>query len=64
MEFAWLILGGMATKKDVPLPETRILDHPNSLSLYERESRAAEAKLAAEKKKTKRESAKRSSRNK
>ena len=39
----------MAKKKAVPLPSTRVLDHPASLSLYERESLAAEAKLAAEK---------------
>jgi len=32
------------------LPCTRVLDYPDNMSDYERESRAAEAKLAAEKK--------------
>jgi hypothetical protein len=41
----------MARKKaGRPLPCTNILDYPVSMSDYERESRAAEAKLAAEKK--------------
>jgi hypothetical protein len=40
----------MAKKKAVRLPATSVLDYPSSLSLYERESLAAEAKLDAEKK--------------
>jgi hypothetical protein len=40
----------MAKKKAVHAPSPNILDYPDSLSLYERESLAAEAKLAAERK--------------
>ena len=41
----------MAARKVVPPHSTSILDYPASLSNYERESLAAEAKLAAKKKK-------------
>jgi hypothetical protein len=37
-------------KKAVQPPSPNILDYPDSMSLYERESLAAEAKLAAERK--------------
>jgi hypothetical protein len=48
------------TKRKADLTnDTRVLDYPSSLSLYERESRAAEAKLAAQKKKSEPDSAKR-----
>jgi hypothetical protein len=41
----------MAKKKAGHAPSSRnILDYPDSMSLYERESLAAEAKLAAERK--------------
>jgi hypothetical protein len=41
----------MAKKKaSRPLPCTNTLDYPASMTDYERESRAAEAKLAADKK--------------
>jgi len=40
----------MAKKKAGLTPSPNILDYPDSMSLYERESLAAEAKLAAEKK--------------
>jgi hypothetical protein len=40
----------MAKKKAGQHPSTNILDYPNSMSAYERESLAAEAKLAAERK--------------
>jgi hypothetical protein len=38
----------MAKKKAAPQSSTSILDYCSTLSLYERESLAAEAKLAAE----------------
>jgi hypothetical protein len=41
-------------KKACPQSATSILDYPSSLSLHERESLAAEAKLAAAKKTKKR----------
>jgi hypothetical protein len=44
----------MAKKKACQQSSTSFLDYPSSMSLYERESLAAEAKLAAEKKTTKR----------
>jgi hypothetical protein len=40
----------MTKKKADELPATRILDYPDSMSQYERESLAAEARLAAERK--------------
>jgi len=40
----------MAKKKAGHAPSRNILDYPDSMSLYERESLAAEARLAAEKK--------------
>jgi hypothetical protein len=40
----------MAKKKAGLPPSPNILDYPDSMSLYERESLAAEAKLAAERK--------------
>jgi hypothetical protein len=40
----------MTKKKASQLPSPNILDYPDSMSLYERESLAAEAKLAADKK--------------
>jgi len=40
----------MAKKKAGLTPSPNILDYPDSMSLYERESLAAEAKLAAERK--------------
>jgi hypothetical protein len=40
----------MAKKKAGQPPSPNILDYPDSMSLYERESLAAEAKLAAERK--------------
>ena len=40
----------MAKKKADLAPSTNILDYPNSMSQYEKESLAAEAKLAAERK--------------
>jgi hypothetical protein len=43
-------------KRLIPLPQTRVLGHSEDLSLYERESRAAEATLAEERKKKKRTS--------
>lgn len=44
----------MAKNKIGLLHSTRPLDYPSSMSLYERESLAAKAKLAADKKKRKR----------
>ena len=44
----------MAKKKADLAPSTNILDYPNSMSQYEKESLAAEAKLAAERKTKKR----------
>jgi hypothetical protein len=50
-------------KKKAGLPHSaNILDYPDSLSLYERESLAAEAKLAAERKIKKRPKSSSSSR--
>jgi hypothetical protein len=43
----------MAKKKAQPLPATRPLDYSMSLSAYERESLAAEAQLAYERKRKK-----------
>jgi hypothetical protein len=40
----------MAKKKDGHAPSHNILDYPGSMSLYERENLAAEARLAAERK--------------
>jgi hypothetical protein len=40
----------MTKKKAGPPPSPNILDYSDSMSLYERESRAAEAKLAADRK--------------
>jgi len=40
----------MAKKKAGWPPSRNILDYPDSMSLYERESLAAEARLAAERK--------------
>jgi hypothetical protein len=40
----------MVKKKAGHAPSSNILDYPDSMSLYERESLAAEAKLAAERK--------------
>jgi hypothetical protein len=40
----------MAKKKAGQPPSPNILDYPDSMSLYERESLAAEARLAAERK--------------
>jgi hypothetical protein len=40
----------MAKKKAQPLPCTRTLDYPVSMSAYEKESLAAEAKLAVDRK--------------
>jgi hypothetical protein len=48
----------MAKKKACQQSATSILDYPSKLSLYERESLAADAKLAARKKKPKSDSAK------
>jgi len=44
-------LPAMTKRKADLTNDTRVLDYPSSLSLYERESRAAEARLAAQKKK-------------
>jgi hypothetical protein len=43
----------MAKKKAQPLPCTRTLDYSITMSQYERESLAAEAKLACERKRKK-----------
>jgi hypothetical protein len=40
----------MAKKKAVQLPCSHVLDYPESMAIYERESLAAEARLAAERK--------------
>jgi hypothetical protein len=40
----------MAKKKFGQHPSTNILDYPVTMSAYERESRAAESKLAADRK--------------
>jgi hypothetical protein len=45
----------MAKRKAGRRPSPNILDYPDSMSLYERESLAAEAKLAAERKIKKRQ---------
>jgi hypothetical protein len=42
------MLISMAKKKADELPATRILDYPDSMSQYERESFAPEARLAAD----------------
>jgi len=44
------MLISMAKKKTDELPASRILDYPDSMSQYERESLAAEARLAADRK--------------
>jgi hypothetical protein len=49
-EFAGLFLTHDGEKESWPAPSPNILDYPDSMSLYERESLAAEAKLAAERK--------------
>jgi hypothetical protein len=43
----------MARKSGIIVDSTRVLDYPASLSEYERESLAAEAKLKGERKKQK-----------
>jgi len=55
--------GNQADKKKASEPlDTNLLDYPSTMSWYERENLAAEAKLAAQKKKTMLDSAKRNSR--
>jgi hypothetical protein len=44
----------MAKKKTGQILSPNVLDYPEGMSMYERESLAAEARLAAERKKAKR----------